>query len=137
MRPIVLAIFCMISVTFSLQAEENNVPPETIEGAYTIDAAEAQSLLGDAILFVDVRNMKDYQAGHIPGAVHLELKKALSKKELLSKANIKDAIVFYCNDDDSLSSSEATELAIQWGFKQVKYFRGGYSEWKEAGYPTQ
>ncbi|MHC4066938.1 MAG: BTAD domain-containing putative transcriptional regulator, partial [Planctomycetota bacterium] len=52
-----------------------DVSPLEVEGATTIDAAAAKALIERGVAVVDVRNGKYWNAGHIPGAAHLNLYK--------------------------------------------------------------
>jgi len=66
--------------TTCLMAEESKpVSPMAIEGATVVDTAKAKALFDDGALFVDVRSNKDWGAGRIPDAVHIELKKVYSE----------------------------------------------------------
>lgn len=111
--------------------------PMTVNGAVTIDPAKARTLFDKGVLFVDVRKDSDWDAGRIPGAKHIELKKVLSEKELLKVSSKDNELVFYCNGASCMRSSKATEKAVGWGFTKVYYFRLGFPSWMVAGYPTE
>ena len=53
--------------------------PVTVDGATTIDAKEARNLFENEVAFVDVRKDKDWEAGRVPEAYHLDIKKILLK----------------------------------------------------------
>ncbi|MCB1753055.1 MAG: rhodanese-like domain-containing protein [Gammaproteobacteria bacterium] len=114
-----------------------DLSPETIPGATTIDGNQAKAMFDQGVLFVDPRKDADWEAGRIPGAVHLELNKQLSEKALLEEASKDDAIVFYCNGIKCMVSTHATEQAVAWGFKKVNYYRAGFPDWKSHGYPVE
>jgi rhodanese-related sulfurtransferase len=48
-----------------------------------------------------------------------------------------EAVVFYCNAAACDRSSWGAALAIEWGWKDVYYFRDGYPGWTKAGYPVE
>lgn len=129
-----LAGFSLLLLPLVALAE---ISPETIEGATTIDAAKAKALFDEEVLFVDVRSNQDWEAGRIPGAVHIELKKVFSEAALLEEVDKAEKVVFYCNGEKCLRSSKASAKAVGWGFSQVYYFRLGYPSWKEAGFPVE
>ena len=111
--------------------------PMEVPGATTIDTKKAKELFDKEILFVDVRKNSDWDAGRIPGAEHIELKKVYSA-ETLGKAVGKDEpVVIYCNGASCLRSSAACAKAVTWGFKNVYYYRDGFPAWKSAGYPVE
>lgn len=113
------------------------VSPETVAGANTVDATQAKALFDQGALFVDVRSDKDWAAGRIPDAVHIELKKVYSKETLGAEAKPGDAIVIYCNGHSCMRSSKASAKAVEWGYSKVNYFRDGFPAWKAAGFPVE
>lgn len=121
----------------SLNAGAGEVSPMTVDGATTISAAEAKSMFDDGVLFVDVRSDKDWNAGRIPGAVHLELKQVFTDESLSNEAGKDEKIVIYCNGESCLRSSKASAKAVGWGFTKIYYFRDGFPAWKSAGYPVE
>ncbi|MBC8210380.1 MAG: rhodanese-like domain-containing protein [Gammaproteobacteria bacterium] len=115
----------------------SEVSPLQIDGATTIRSSEAKALFDQGILFVDVRSDADWEAGRIPGAIHLDVKKTLSEATLSAEASRDDKIVIYCNGEKCLRSAEACILAVSWGFTQINYFREGFPAWKAGANPTE
>jgi len=111
--------------------------PITVEGATTIDVAEATKLFENEIPFIDVRKDKDWEAGRIPEAYHLDVKKTLTEKALADIVKKDETVVFYCNGIKCLRSARASEKAVAWGYTDVKYFRTGFPAWKSAGNPVE
>ena len=129
-----LASVLLVMTSGSVLAKES---PATIEGAKTVNASEAKALFDKGVLFVDVRSDKDWAAGRIPDAVHIELKKVLTEATLSKEAKKADPIVIYCNGVSCMRSSKASTKAVGWGFTNVHYYRLGFPDWKAAGYPTE
>jgi rhodanese-related sulfurtransferase len=113
------------------------VSPVTIDGATTVSTDEAKSLFDKGVLFVDVRKDSDWDAGRIPGAVHLELNSVFSEEELGKVIGKDDEVVIYCNGESCLRSSEACVKAVSWGFANVHYYRDGFPDWDAAGNPVE
>lgn len=111
--------------------------PKTIPGATTIDVAEAQKLFDLEVPFIDVRKNKDWEAGRIPGAYHLDVKKDFTEESLGKVVKKDQPVVMYCNGPKCLRSSKATAMAVGWGYKKVNYFRDGFPAWKAAGNPVE
>jgi len=134
-----LLILSSVTLIFSsvLIAEEKPLSPLTIEGAVTIDTTKAKALYDDGALFVDVRSSKDWAAGRIPDAVHIELKKVFNEHSLADEAAKNEIIIIYCNGEKCLRSSTASAKAVSWGFTKIHYYRDGFPAWKSAGYPTE
>lgn len=111
--------------------------PETIEGATLVDTTQAKTLFEQEVLFVDVRKDSDWEAGRVPGAVHLELKKVFSNDTLSEEIDKKEAVVIYCNGVKCLRSSKAVKLALSWGYSNVYYYRNGFPDWTSVGLPVE
>ena len=112
------------------------VSPFEVAGATTIDAATAKALRDRGVPFVDVRDDAYWGLGHIPGAVHLELKTAFSKARLSAIVAKDQEVVILCGGPKCLRSSKACAEAVSWGFGKVHYFRDGFPGWMAAGYPV-
>lgn len=118
-------------------ANPNYRSPETVDGATTVTAAEANALISDGALAIDVRNPRLHARRHIPGAHHLDLKHAYTEEALSAIASAEQPLVIYCSGVKCVRSSRASRKAVEWGFTNVYYFRGGIVEWRDAGYPTE
>ena len=115
----------------------DKISPTTIAGAKTVNAAEAKALFDKGVVFLDVRKDKDWAAGRVPDAVHIELKKKLNDASMSAEIKKDQDVVIYCNGHKCMRSSKASAKAVGWGFKKVYYFRDGYPAWKAAGYPVE
>jgi rhodanese-related sulfurtransferase len=112
------------------------VSPLEVAGATTVDAATAKALFDRGVPFVDVRGEGSWANGHIPHAVHLDLKGEFTEAALAQVGGREEEVVIYCMGPRCLLSSEACEQAVAWGFRNVYYFREGFPAWKAAGYPV-
>lgn len=129
----VIVVVCLLFAGGAFAA--GKLSPETVDGATTVTVKEAKTLFEDGVLFVDVRKDTDWEAGRVPGAVHLELNSVFSEKTLLGELESKDEpVVIYCNGPKCPRSSAACAKAVKWGFTKLHYFRLGYPGWKQAGY---
>ena len=138
MKKISTCIFSILMAVTATQAlAADKISPMTVEGATTVDTAQAKALFDKGALFVDVRSDKDWAAGRIPDAVHIELKKELSEAALSKELKKDEAVVIYCNGESCLRSSKASASAVGWGFTQINYYRDGFPAWKASGYPTE
>ncbi len=136
MKKILSFLFLTFLITASASAAD--VSPMTISGATTVTSAEAKALFDSEVLFVDVRKDSDWDAGRVPGAVHLDNKKGVFTEASLSAEMGKDEkVVIYCNGEKCPRSSKGSKQAVDWGFTKVFYFRDGMPAWKSAGYPVE
>ena len=131
-----LSVILLLAVSISANAADK-VSPVTIDGATSVDATQSKDLFDKGALFLDVRSNKDWDAGRIPDAVHIELKKKFNEQSMSSEVKKGEPVVIYCNGPGCLRSSKAAAMAVGWGFTKVYYFRDGYPAWKSAGYPTE
>lgn len=113
------------------------ISPETVAGARTISTTEAKRLFDQGAAFLDVRSSRDWEAGRIPGAVHIELKKKLNEESMAELFAKDRPIVIYCNSIGCMRSSKASKMAVSWGYQKVYYYRLGFPDWKGNGYAIQ
>jgi rhodanese-related sulfurtransferase len=106
----------------SLAQAEDKVSPENVTGVTTVDGAKAKVQLDKGVKFIDTRNGKDWDAGRIPGSVHLELHKVFNEASLGKVLKKDQEVVFYCNGVSCLRSSEAAAQAVRWGYKKDYYY---------------
>lgn len=111
--------------------------PLSVDGATTVDVNKARELFEQEVAFVDVRKNSDWDAGRIPGAIHLDIKSALSAESLAEEVAKSEPVVMYCNGASCLRSSQASGKAVGWGWTQVYYFRDGFPAWQAAGNPVE
>jgi rhodanese-related sulfurtransferase len=113
------------------------VSPMQVDGAVTVDTAAAKALFDQQAAFVDVRKDSDWDAGRIPGAIHLDIKGKYTADSLGAEVQKSEAVVLYCNGESCLRSSDAAKMAVSWGFSKVHYYRDGFPAWKAAGNPVE
>lgn len=116
---------------------EDQVSPLNVDGATTINTIKAKALFDEGVAFIDVRKDKDWAAGRIPDAIHIELKKKLNEISLGENVKKDEKLVLYCNGESCMRSSKATTMAVGWGFTKVYYYRDGFPAWKGASYPVE
>lgn len=78
------------------------------------------------VQILDVRSAKEFQAGHIPGAVHLFLGTISANLDQLDPSRPK---IIHCQAGDR--SSTAYSLLRRHGVKDITNYGGGMKEWKE------
>ncbi len=88
-----------------------------------------QMHLEKAVL-VDVRPLRYYQAGHIPGAIHMPLNHMRSLDPRLT--GNKTIVVYAAGWNDPLSTAGVKRL-ISLGYYDVFDYKGGVRDWQDAG----
>jgi rhodanese-related sulfurtransferase len=115
--------------------------PATYEELPTITPAELKEKIdnGENMVIVDVNPQSMYDAGHVPGAIHLAWSyKGFSEDPNLPKSAL---LVFYCvcehEEDSGLMGLSAV---TKYGYRNIVLLEGGTPAWEDAGYalvPTE
>jgi len=137
MKHLTLSFIILLFSIASPVVAGSKISPTSVDGATTVDTAKAKALFDKGVIFVDVRKDKDWNAGRVPDAVHIELKKVLSEETLSKDVKKDQEVVIYCNGEKCLRSSSASAKAVGWGFSKVYYYRDGFPAWKAAGHPVE
>ena len=90
---------------------------------------------GDRFTLLDVRPRSDYDKEHIKGARSLPLDEI--EKKAGSMLSPDEDIIVYCDSFVCSASTSATKLLNRLGFRNVRDYKGGIREWKQAGQPTE
>jgi protein-disulfide isomerase/rhodanese-related sulfurtransferase len=107
-----------------------------------IGTSQAQKLYDDhsQTLFVDVRPAKDFQSGHIPGALNMPIDSFEHQWNRLPKNK---TIVLYQSGESggdicAFSRSAGRILLSQgFGYSEVNVYQDGLAGWKKAGLPVK
>lgn len=111
--------------------------PVNVPGATTVSVDQAVEMFDNGVVFIDVRKMSDFEAGRVPGAVHLDSKSAFTEAALETEVAKDDPVVIYCNGHACMRSSKASAMAVEWGWTNVHYLRDGFPAWDAAGHPVE
>ncbi len=104
--------------------------------ANTVEADEARPLIDDRkTLFVDVRKPDQYQAGHVPGAINVELDKLEQAIGGDLPSDRDHPMVTVCNKGNS--SLDGMLMLRSLRYTNVRSLNGGTSGWIERGYPAE
>ncbi len=100
-----------------------------------VPVTQAEDVIRNADVLIDVREADEFAAGHIPGAVHasrgmLEFK--LSSTPELSSRDLK--MVVYCKT--SGRAALAARSLHDMGYLSVTSIAGGFDAWIAAGKPV-
>lgn len=95
----------------------------------------AKALFDKKYTFIDARDIADYDAGHIQGAMNIPYHEYDKYKNRLDNLPKDQVYVTYCSASCDVSIDMAYAMA-KLGFKKVYIFHGGWDEWQTAGYPA-
>ncbi|MGK2934852.1 MAG: rhodanese-like domain-containing protein [Gemmatimonadaceae bacterium] len=95
-----------------------------------LDVAETQRRTTQGAILVDVREDREWEAGHARGAVHIG--KGVIERDIEQKIPDADAeIVLYCGG--GFRSALAADSLRKMGYRNVASMAGGWRAWEAAG----
>jgi len=110
----------------------------TFEEAFGIINDELYEL--DVCIFIDARNDKQYEQGHIPRAWRLDPYHAdLYVETLLPVATDAEQIIIYCEGGDCEDAIFAGRELLEWGIEleKISLYEGGMEGWEANGGPIE
>lgn len=87
---------------------------------------------GDRFRLVMALNEWAFRAKHIPGSEHFS-----TEGEVLSALRPEEEIVVYCTSPECHSSVALYMALVDAGYKNVRRYSGGLTEWEAAGLPLE
>ena len=125
MKTLILA-FTLVTMQFVASSAQ------AFDNGQIVGIATAKELFDRGVLFVDVRNPDDYKDGHIPGAIHVDVRDSTFEAKFTEVAKKDQEVVIYCRGSSCTRSPLAISKAKSMGFEKLYYFREGYPGWKSA-----
>lgn len=99
-----------------------------------VELDEVDDLLAEGALLVDARNIDDYKAGHLKGAVSLPIGEVDSRIDDFKRQVQSDRpLILYCNGFGCPDSFDLGVVLLRSGFTDVSVYEGGYPEWRDQG----
>ena len=96
----------------------------------TADELDARCAAGDSIAVVDVRSQREYQSGHVPGAVHVPFWQAL-----WAPLPAAATLVLYCGHGPRAGLARAA-LRLR-GVGHTCLLGGHWTGWRQEGRPEE
>jgi phage shock protein E len=125
-KNLLLTIFIIITSVTGLHAQS----------AIGIKSAEANAMLkkDSKIVILDVRTADEFNAGHLKGAINIDIRQpdALSK---IDKLDHKAKYIVHCRTNRR--SQTAVDHMVKNGFKTVYQMMDGYAGWTENNLETK
>jgi rhodanese-related sulfurtransferase len=85
-------------------------------------------------VLIDVRDAKDYAAGHLPNAVNVPLSELPSRGSEFAKL-LSRPVIAYCERGQRSRAAGAPLAKL--GFADIYQLTGGFRAWKDAGLPVE
>lgn len=100
----------------------------------TIHDVKARLEANEDLQLIDVREASEFEQGCLPGALHLG--KGVIERDIEKTITDHDRpLVLYCGG--GFRSALAADAIQKMGYQNVLSMDGGWSGWKNAGYPTE
>jgi len=100
-----------------------------------VGTLEATRLMNQgSTLILDVRDEKEFAAGHLPKARHIPLRDLSKRVEEIAKYKAKPVIV---TDRNGARGGAACRLLKNAGFTNVVQLKGGLNAWQQASLPVE
>jgi rhodanese-related sulfurtransferase len=99
-----------------------------------VDQVKSRLDRGDKIVLIDVREDREFDADHLPGAVHLG--KGIIERDVEAKyPDLQTELILYCGG--GFRSALAADNLQKMGYSNVISMDGGIRGWREKGYPLE
>jgi rhodanese-related sulfurtransferase len=93
-----------------------------------------KALKDKAVFLVDANGNESYASAHIPGAVNFDKASGRFSRDLPADKNA--LIVAYCGGPGCEAWCQAADQLEAMGYKNIRHYKGGIKEWKQAGLET-
>lgn len=142
----VLSIVMVMLIAFPALAQKP-LTPEKLDGAELVSTDWVKAHYGEVKIF-DVRKKAEFVDGHIKGAISVPYKEKSAKSadfdSTMDKLDItkfpadkNEVIVIHCNGPRCWKSYKAAAVLVRAGYKNVKWYRKGFPDWKANGNPVE
>lgn len=133
---LVAATACSLLLAHAAQADNKAIVTDEMEaylefvdyGGGVIFAEQIPKDEWSKMMVIDARDSAQVAKGHIPGAVNMEWRQVMAKRNTIPKNK---PVLIYCNTG-SLSAQAGFALRVA-GWDNVRILQGGMEEWKAKG----
>lgn len=91
---------------------------------------------GDELVLIDALAPMSYAHSHLPGAVNMPPERVDDEAGRRIPDPSTDVVV-YCANEECESSIMVGERLLELGYRSVRHYAGGKSDWVEAGLPLE
>lgn len=121
-------LIAFVSLTF-LSCKEKQTEGDSVVELITVEEMDSLLDMGKVQL-IDVRTPKEYNEGHIEGAMNIDFRDE-NFKDLIAKADKSKPIAVYCGRGGR--SGKCSAYMKKAGFTKIYDLDGGITEWKFKG----
>ncbi|NIA70212.1 rhodanese-like domain-containing protein [Pelagibius litoralis] len=136
MRWLISAVVLCLGLAGPAGAAEET--PLNLEGVTIVSAQELKPMLEQGIFIYDLRKKASFVDGHVPGAqsaaAYYDAQETTLDTSFLGP-NKSDSVLFYSHGTTGWKSYWAAKRAVEAGYTNVMWMRGGFSEWASSEFP--
>ena len=113
---------------------------ETNQKTGEVSTGELRQILADrSATVIDIRTREEFDAGHIPGAWHIDAppSERINAVERLVNGNKSAALILYCNGPFCQASRRFADELVAANFTNVRRYQLGIPIWRALGGPTE
>jgi len=135
-KPFAAVVATLVLLAAPIQAEDTSALAEAMEEHLEFAEYASSIILPEQIpeeewakiLVIDARDAAQFEADHIPGAVNIEWRRAVARRDEIPRDK---PVVMYCNTG-SLSAQAVFALRLL-GWDNVRVLQDGIEGWKAKG----
>jgi rhodanese-related sulfurtransferase len=102
----------------------------------TTDELKARIDSGEPTVLIFVHDKANFDAGHIPGSIHIPMEELRSRAEEVIP-HLDTFVVVYCENDRCDTPVISAQILSQMGYENVHYYSGGIEDWSKAGFAVE
>lgn len=136
---LLLAELCILGILGALGLPRYTLaltpPDDNLDHITILTAPEVRYMMEvekSAILIHNLSKL-EYDIQHIPGSINIPVTEMETTTDLPPDKNAR--IIFYCMGPECDYSKKAAQIAVQHGYTNIYWFRGGIPEWHRFNYP--
>ncbi|MFN0088407.1 MAG: sulfurtransferase [Blastocatellia bacterium] len=152
----VVALFLMLAVAVGREVPraESVVSPAWVKARLDAQAARSPGSRGDRLVIIEASwataaGAKDYQAGHLPGAIHLNtdelengyprwaLRPASELHRVIGGLGITPGSTVVVYGKQTIAAARVWWVMKYAGVADVRLLNGGFAAWTASGYPAE
>jgi sulfur-carrier protein adenylyltransferase/sulfurtransferase len=100
-----------------------------------VDPSQAREEASNGAVLIDVRENEEWDAGHIPGAVHVPRSYLESRIEGAVPERDRHVILYCASGNRSIFAAQSLRELL--GYENVESMSGGITLWKDRGYEVE
>ena len=100
-----------------------------------LDVPDMEKALHDKnVVIVDARYPRDYQSGHLPGAINVPVfTTQAERRRILGNVSRDARVIVYCQSDSCQFDEALGSSLVAEGIENVALFPGGWAKWARSG----